>query len=127
VMQTAGDSNSENALSRYRRDCVHLLSTSAYAESCAVLARLRREDVITGDQFAEALHSLTCVPWRQLATTPGRGETTEAAIRWNLRGADLWHFATALTLRRRQLPELLILTYDTRLGAAAEDAGFAAL
>ncbi len=120
------DAHSEGALAWYRRDCVHLLSTLGYAESCAVLRRLRREDIITGEQLAEALESLRCEPWRRLTTGPGWDEIAEAAVRWNMRGADLWHLATVLTLRQRQLPGLLMLTYDARLKAIAEEAGLAA-
>ena len=120
------DAHSESALAWYRQGYVHLVSTLAYAESCAVLSRLRREGTITGDQLAEAMDSLSCEPWRRLATGPGWDEIAEAAARWNLRGADLWHFATVLTLRKRHLPDLLMLTIDARLRAAAEEAGFAA-
>lgn len=114
------DAHSESALAWYKQDCAHLMSTLAYAEACSVLSRLRRENVITGDQLAEALDSLSCEPWRWVPASPGRDEMAEAAVRWNLRGADLWHMATVLTLRKRQLPGLLLMTYDARLAAVAE-------
>ena len=40
------------------------------------------------------------------------------ASKWPLRGADLWHLATAKTLQK-DLPELTVLTFDNRLYVAA--------
>jgi predicted nucleic acid-binding protein len=39
-----------------------------------------------------------------------------------LRGADLWHLAIAKTIQN-QLPELQLLTYDSRLKAAVQGEG----
>jgi len=36
-----------------------------------------------------------------------------------LKGADLWHLATAKTLQE-QIPELVMFTFDDRLRVAAE-------
>jgi len=44
------------------------------------------------------------------------------SIKWPLRGADLWHLAIAKTIQN-QLPELQLLTYDSRLKAAVQGEG----
>jgi predicted nucleic acid-binding protein len=37
-----------------------------------------------------------------------------------LRGADLWHLATAITLQK-DIPELVLLTFDKKLKLAAKE------
>jgi hypothetical protein len=54
--------------------------------------------------------------------SPNRALTRELSSRWPLRGAGLWHLATAKTLQS-DLPELTLLTFVTRLVAAAEGEG----
>jgi len=115
------DVHSDSALAWYRRDCVHLISTLAYAETCSVLSRLHRENTITGDELAAALDSIASDPWRRLHASPGWDEISAAAGKWNLRGADLWHLVTVLTLREHRLPGLLLLTYDAGLASAVKD------
>jgi hypothetical protein len=44
------------------------------------------------------------------------------AALWPLRGADLWHLATADTLRR-ELPDLKVITFDSRLAVASQGIG----
>ena len=44
------------------------------------------------------------------------------AVQWPLRGADLWHLAAADTLRR-ELPDLKVITFDSRLGVASQGIG----
>jgi hypothetical protein len=57
-------------------------------------------------------------PWRQLKIVPDTAEIKVLAKKWPLRGANLWHLATAKTLQR-ELSELLVLTFDNRLYYAA--------
>jgi hypothetical protein len=40
-------------------------------------------------------------------------------FRWNAALGELWHLATAMTLKR-EFPELRLLTFDQRLKTAAE-------
>jgi hypothetical protein len=61
-----------------------------------------------------SLETLVSGPWRKLRIDPDTGEIRKLASKWPLRGADLWHLATAKTLQR-ELPELLVLTFDKLL------------
>jgi hypothetical protein len=50
-------------------------------------------------------------------------ESIEAlASQWPVRGPDLWHLATAETLRR-ELPELTMITFDARLAVSSQGIG----
>lgn len=55
-----------------------------------------------------------------------RPEIAEALSAGYLRGADLWHVATALYLRRNS-PELSFATLDARQGEVASALGFKAI
>lgn len=116
------DANSDDAIRWSRLDGVHLLSSLAYAETCAVIARLGREQVIPAVLTNSARDALTQGPWRRLALLPDWDAVGELATRWPLRGADLWHLATAVTIRR-ELPALALLTFDTSLSVAAAGVG----
>jgi hypothetical protein len=48
--------------------------------------------------------------------------TRRLARSWPLRGADLWHLAAAKALQT-ELPELRLLSFDSRLTAAAHGEG----
>lgn len=61
-------------------------------------------------------------PWRRLYLTPDWDEFKSLAHKWPLRGADLWHLATAKTLQKR-IPEFYLLTFDNRLMVAAMGEG----
>ncbi|MBC8391803.1 MAG: PIN domain-containing protein, partial [Deltaproteobacteria bacterium] len=63
-------------------------------------------------------------PWHLLSTSPGWETTRFLSRKWSLRGADLWHLAAAKTLQD-DLPELVLLTFDSRLEKAAEAEGLA--
>ncbi|HZB97495.1 MAG TPA: type II toxin-antitoxin system VapC family toxin [Candidatus Sulfotelmatobacter sp.] len=118
------DAHSTSASAMARRALTHLISTLAYAEVIAVIARLERNrDVATllADAARELLRD---GPWRRLVLQPDWAEIDELASNWPLRGADLWHLATAMTLRR-ELPEVRMATFDSRLGAAAGELGLA--
>lgn len=75
--------------------------------------------------LAEAARELVRVgPWRRLTLQPDRSGIEELATRWPLRGADLWHLATASTLSR-ELPELQLFTFDSHLALASRGTGLA--
>ena len=63
--------------------------------------------------------SLQKGPWRHLNALPERGMMHDLSNKWSLKGADLWHLATAKGLKG-QLPELSLFTFDRRLLKAAE-------
>lgn len=101
---------------------MHLLSSLAYAETCAVIERGRRDRRLADVLEAAAHEAIETGPWRRLTRGPERRLVKDLSRRWPLRGADLWHLATAKTLRAA-LPELVVLTFDTRLAAAVEGEG----
>lgn len=102
----------------------HLVSTLAYAETCAVVSRMKREKVLTEEALDAVLETLDRGPWRHLNLSPDREMVRPLARRWSLRGADLWHLAAAKTLQTK-LPELYLLTFDGRLETAARGEGLA--
>jgi protein involved in temperature-dependent protein secretion len=57
-------------------------------------------------------------PWRRIYTWPEWSIVRTLSAKWPLRGADLWHLAAAVTLRK-EIHELKFLTFDQRLKQAA--------
>ena len=106
----------------HREESIHLISTLAYAEICAVIARMQRERILADILKKAAVEALERGPWRRLNTWPEWNIIQPLSAKWPLRGADLWHLATAKSLQG-QLPELLFLSFDTRLNAAAMGEG----
>lgn len=113
------DSNSKEALSWARKEGVNLVSTLSYAEVCAVISRIRRERILADVLTDAAFEVLETGPWRRLNVWPEWDKFKFLSVKWPLRGADLWHLATAKTLQK-QIPELFFLTFDSKLGMAAE-------
>lgn len=112
------DSHSEQALYYAGCNAVHLLSSLTLAEVYAVLHRIKRERILTEILVERSLETLESGPWRKLTIGPDASELKILASKWALRGADLWHLATAKTLQF-EIPELMILTFDQRLYQAA--------
>jgi len=104
----------------------HLISSLAYTETCAVIGRLKGEGHVTDTLIRAAFDMLNQGPWRFTTAWPDWKTVQSLSMKWPLRGADLWHLATAVSLRSR-LPELLILTFDRKLQAAVNGEGLAAL
>jgi predicted nucleic acid-binding protein len=113
------DSYSEEALEWSRKEGVHLISAMAYAEVCAVISRIKREGLLANVLIDAAFEALEGGPWRHLNIWPDWKKIKSLSLKWPLKGADLWHLATAKTLQE-QIPELIVLTFDNRLRAAAE-------
>lgn len=64
------DSHSDDALKRANEDGVHLISSLAYAETCAVIARMQRERILA-DVLIETAHEVLAEgPWRRLNALP---------------------------------------------------------
>lgn len=116
------DSHSLDAQSWAKREGFHFISTLSYAETCAVIARMRRDRLVADILAEAALEALDQGPWRRLNMGPQQREVSRLALKWPLRGADLWHLATAKSLQE-QLPELVLLTFDDKLEAAARGEG----
>lgn len=113
------DAHSVAAMTFARRRGVHLVSSLAWAEVHAVIARMGREKVLAAARVSAAREALALGPWRFLHVQPAPEFIVELAIRWPLRGADLWHLALAKTLQA-ELPELGLLSFDKRLNTAAQ-------
>jgi len=116
------DSHSAISLEWSNRKGIHLLSTLAWAEVCAVTSRMKREGIISQPLETSAVDVLRQGPWRRMSGSPDWATTRTLSGKWPLRGADLWHLAAAKTLHKN-LPELMLLTFDSRLGGAAKGEG----
>jgi hypothetical protein len=120
------DVHSSKATATARSKGTHLLSTLGYAEAFAVLARLEREKALPTVLAGAAREVVTNGPWRRLSLQPDWKAIEGLAVRWPVRGADLWHLAAADTLRR-ELPELQIITFDSRLAVASHGIGLSVI
>ena len=117
------DSHSDGALKWIRKEGLHLLSTLTYAEVIAVHDRIERERVLTGVLVRSAFQALHEGPWRYLNLCPAREHMDFLKGKYPLRGADFWHLALARSLKK-DIPELMVLTFDNRLREGAEKEGF---
>jgi predicted nucleic acid-binding protein len=116
------DPHSEEAQEWAHKEGTHLLSSLAYAEVLAVLFRMKRERVMAELLVEAALDTLESGPWRRMYSGPTWDLMIELSKRWPLRGADLWHLSAAKSVCE-QLPEVKVLTFDTRVGVAAQGEG----
>lgn len=116
------DSHSVDARGWAKRKGFHFISTLSYTETCAVIARMRRERLLVDVLTESAIEALHQGPWRRLHMGPQWAEISRLALKWPVRGADLWHLATAKSLQE-QLPELVLLTFDEKLETAARGEG----
>jgi len=101
----------------------HFVSTLAYAEVSAVIARMEREHLLVETFVHAAFEILDNGPWRRIYIWPDWKTVRFLSARWPLRGADLWHLATAKSIYR-EFPELTLLTFDKRLKKAAKGEAF---
>ena len=120
------DEHSDKVREWLNQEGVHLISSLASAEVCAVISRIKRERCMAGVLEDAAYEVLESGPWRRVYILPDYEDMKHLAHTWPLRGADLWHLATARALKR-EIPELALLTFDKRLQAAAEGEGLAAV
>ena len=118
------DTHSEEAHQWAHKQGTHLLSSLAYAEVFAVLSRMKRERIMADLLVEAAIETLESGPWRRLNYGPRWDLMASLSKKWPLRGADLWHLSAAEGLCE-QLPEVKVLTFDTRLRAAAHGEGIA--
>ena len=116
------DTHSKEAQEWAHKEGTHLLSTVAYAEVLAVLSRMKRERIMADLLVEAARQTLESGPWRRLHSGPEWNFMAALSKKWPLRGADLWHLSTAKSVWE-QLQELKVLTFDSRLKAAAHGEG----
>ena len=119
------DSHSKEAMNWFRKNGVHLISTLSHNEVCAVISRIKREKLLADILTDVAFKALKTGPWRYLNIGPEWEKLKALSLKWSLSGTHLWHLATAITLKK-QIPELTLLTFDSRLRIAAEGEGLLA-
>jgi predicted nucleic acid-binding protein len=117
------DSHSDAALKWIQREGLHFVSTLAYAEIISVLDRMERERILTKILATSALQAFAEGPWLFLTLGPGREQMDSLRGKYSLRGAEFWHLSLARTLKR-EIPDLIILSFDGKLKEAAEKEGF---
>ena len=117
------DLHSERAITWAESEGVHIISTLAYSEVCAVTARMKKERILSDALESTTFEMLEKGPWRHLNAGPEWEITKSLSKKWSLRGADLWHLATAKTLQK-EIPELIFVTFDKRLQKAAQGERF---
>jgi len=116
------DRYSGRATAAARRAGLHLLSTLAWAEVHAVIARVERERALAGILVNAAREALELGPWRRVNISPDWRLLRDLAQKWALPGADLWHLGAAKTLQP-ELPDLSVLSFAAALTAAARGEG----
>jgi len=119
------DPHSKEALNWFRKNGVHLISTLSYTEVCAVISRIKREKLLADILIDVAFKALKTGPWRYLNIWPEWNKIIALSQKWSLKGTHLWHLASAQTLQK-QIPELALLTFDSRLGIAVKGEGLMA-
>ena len=113
------DKHSSEAQHWVAKEGIHFISTLSHSEVYAVLHRIQREERMTKEHIRVALKTLGNGPWRLLNITPHWPIIRKLSSKWFLRGAILWHLAAIQTFRK-EIPEILLLTYDIKLKVAAE-------
>jgi len=116
------DSFTDDAQMWAQKKGFHFMSTLTYAETCAVIARMQRERILADILIKASFEALEEGPWRRLTISPEWTVMRSLSAKWPLRGADLWHLSAAKSLQK-ELPELLLLTFDNRLQKAAQGEG----
>ena len=116
------DEHSQRAKTLADQEEVHLISSLGYSEACAVLARIRREDMLTDTLVKTAFEVLETGPWRRIHLSPTWEDLRDLCLKWPLRGADLWHLGAAKRIQQ-ELPELSLFTFDEQLKSAATGEG----
>lgn len=119
------DEHSDGALVTARSGGTHLMSSLAWAEAHAVIARIERERMLSSVLVKAARDVLSDGPWRRVYVEPSWERAAALARAWPLRGTDLWHLTAAKELQD-VLPELTFLSFDTRLSVAAAGEGLKA-
>ncbi len=122
VSALIADVHTPRAVAMAQRPVTHLVSTLAYAEAVAGIARAESQARLRTAHAHAARQLLRHGPWRRLTLQPDWVVISALAAHSSLRGADLWQLASVSTLTR-QLPEVRLFTFDDRLAAAAAGLG----
>jgi predicted nucleic acid-binding protein len=111
------DSYSDKVIEQARQKGFHLLTTLTIAEVYTVINRIRRERLLSEILIDSLFELLDDGPWSRLNVVPESLALKDLSRKWPLKGAGLWHLATAKTLQR-EFPELMVLTFDRELARA---------
>lgn len=113
------DNNSQAAQEWTKAKGIHLVSTLTIAEVSAVIHRMKRERLLSETLAESAFEVLDDGPWRRISAQPEWTIIRLLSVKYPLRGADLWHLATAKSMSA-EFPELYLLSFDKRLNKAAK-------
>jgi predicted nucleic acid-binding protein len=80
---------------------------------------MRRERLLSETLAKSAFEVLDDGPWRRISSWPEWAIIRSLSAKYPLRGADLWHLATAKSMSA-EFPELYLLSFDKRLNKAAK-------
>jgi predicted nucleic acid-binding protein len=116
------DDHSDRATELTHCKGFHVVASLGWAEAHAVMGRLERQGALSRLLIDAARDALEGGPWRRINVGPSWQSLRLLARAWPLRGADLWHLATAKELQA-DIPELTLLSFDQRLNAAANGEG----
>jgi len=111
------DRYSDKVIEQARQKGFHLLTTLTIAEVYTVINRIRRERLLSEILIDSLFELLDDGPWSRLNVVPESLALKDLSRKWPLKGAGLWHLATAKTLQR-EFPELMVLTFDRELARA---------
>jgi predicted nucleic acid-binding protein len=117
------DTHSARASAHARSEGFHFITSVGWAEAHAVMGRIEREGALSRTLVNSARETLEAGPWRRINVGPNWNAVASLARKWPLRGADLWHLATAKELQA-DIAELAFFSFDHRLTAAAQGEGF---
>lgn len=106
------------------QSAVNLVSSLTGSEFHACLARLERDGHLTTPLAEATIKAFDHGPWRRIDLSPDWRFYRDLAVRYRLRGADLWHLAVVLSLRQ-DLPTIKLLTFDVAMQTAATEEGLA--
>jgi hypothetical protein len=116
------DEHSEDASAQARTAGFHFVASLGWTEAYAIMARIEREGALSKLLVDAARDALQSGPWRRINAGPNWNNVQSLAQLWPLRGADLWHLATAKQLQAG-IPELTFFSFDHRLNIAAMGEG----
>lgn len=91
-------------------------------EVLTVLARIKREKLMTGILIDAAIETLNNGPWRRINLSPDWKVILTLSKKWPLRGLTSGTLPLPKAFKNKSLK--LLLTFDTRLQAAVEGERF---
>ena len=124
VSAVFADVHSAAATAAAAQPGIHLISSLAWTETHATIAQIERERALATVFVEAAREALDTGPWRPVNVVPDWQSVRRLSAKWSLSGADLWHLAAAMELRN-DFPELVLLSYDSKLIGAANGEGVA--